>query len=173
MLRLKNPHGKKLFFLTKTIPRISIFGLFLKLRFSGLKRFLFYLQYKKLSHFWLKWPKTHMIESSILGQKLWTNAFENCYFLDLFETSLFCSKKYSFLSRILKNDLFCLGLPKKPAWEKPLLIFWQKPWTNPFEKFDFFNLFETPLFWSKIYSFLSRIFKSDLFFLGLPKKHTW
>ena len=45
-----------------------------------------------------------------------TNPFEKLDFSDVFETSLFWSKKYSFLFRILKNDLFCHGLPKKPAW---------------------------------------------------------
>ena len=52
-------------------------------------------------------------------------------------------------------------------------IFWQQPWTNLFEKFDFLDLFETSLFWSKIFSFLSRILKKNLFCIGLPKKPAW
>ena len=42
-------------------------------------------------------------------------------------------------------------------------IFGQKPWIIPLEKCPFFLPFKTLVFWSKTYSFLSRISKNDLF----------
>ena len=49
------------------------------------------------------------------------------------------------------------------------LDFLIKTRNNPFEKLDFSDVFETSLFWSKKYSFLSIILKGNLFFLGLEK----
>ena len=54
---------------------------------------------------------------------------------------------------------------------KKYSIFCLKPWTNNFEKFDFFDFFKTSLFWCKKYSFLPRTSKSKLFWLNLPKKY--
>ena len=92
-----------------------------------------------------------MLKSSSFWKKPWNNPFKKFDFLDVFETSLFCSKKYPFLSRILENDLFCLLCLKKQHGNK--LDFLIKTWTYPFEKLDFSDVLETSLFWShKIHS---------------------
>ena len=41
------------------------------------------------------------------------------------------------------------------------------------ENVDFLSFFKTSFFWSKKHSFLSSIPKNDLFWLDLPKRHTW
>ena len=61
----------------------------------------------------------------------------------LFETSLFCSKKYSFLFLILKNNLFCVSLPKKTHMVKSS-IFWQEHSLTPFEKSNFGDFLKLP-----------------------------
>ena len=43
------------------------------------------------------------------------------------------------------------------------LMFKQKPWIIPFGKCRWFALCKTLFFWSKNYSFLSRISRNDLF----------
>ena len=110
-----------------------------------------------------------MVKSSSFWQKPWNSPFKKFDFLDVFETSLHCSKKYPFLSRILENDLFCLLCLKNQHGNK--LEFLIKTRTYPFERLDFSDDFETSLFWSKEYSFLSIILKSNLFLLGLEKAH--
>ena len=63
----------------------------------------------------------------------------------------------------LTNHLFWLDLPKKHTDKN--YNFFPKPWTNPFETFQFF--------WTVLkHSFLSRISKQNLFCLDLPKKNT-
>ena len=64
---------------------------------------------------------------------------QTVHFFEFFRTSLFKFKKHSFLSRIWKNVSFWLFLVKKKIRKKS--IFWQKPWTNPFAKCQFFRVF--------------------------------
>ena len=45
--------------------------------------------------------------------------------------------------------------------------------TKTVENVDFLSFFKTSFFWSKKHSFLSSIPKNDLFWLDLPKRHTW
>ena len=45
---LKKTYKKKVYFLTKTMDKMSIFSSFLELHFSGLKSILFYPEYQKL-----------------------------------------------------------------------------------------------------------------------------
>ena len=59
-------------------------------------------------------------------------------FFYLFRTSLFRSKKHSFLSRISKNLSFWVFLVKKKKHIRKTSIFWEKPWTNPFAKCQYF-----------------------------------
>ena len=92
--------------------------------------------------------------------KTWTNPFEKSDFSDFLETLSIWSKTYSFQSGILKKDLLCLG---KNGKEHDFLT---KTWTNPFEKSDFSDFFETLSIWSKKYSSQSGILKKKLFCLG-------
>ena len=113
-------------------------------------------------------------------------------FFHFFQTSLFRSKKHSFLFRISKNNLLWLDFPKKPLWKKrpffyqnhgltPLQIFEFFIWENgrffdknhgltPLQIFDFLHFIQTLLFQSKKHSFLSRMSKNDLWWLDFPKK---
>ena len=86
-------------------------------------------------HFWLK--KNHIRKKLIVWEKPWTNPVAKCRFFDFATTSLFRSKKDSFLSRISKTLSFWLFLVKKKHIRKRS-IFWEKPWTNPFGKCRFF-----------------------------------
>ena len=140
-------------------------SLFVSSKYSFLFRIL------KVDLFFHGLPKNSRGKKLNFLTKKRTNPFEKFDLLDLFETSLFCSKKYSFLSRILENDLFCLLCLKKQHGNK--LDFLIKTWTYPFEKLDFSDVLETSLFWSKKYSFLSTILKNNLFRTRLPKKPTW
>ena len=79
---------------------------------------------------------------------------------------------HSFLSRISKNDFFVAWFAQKTKMIKSS-IFSQKPWSNPFKKFRFSGLFQNSIFWPKKPSILFRISKNDVFWIDLPKKHTW
>ena len=106
-------------------------------------------------------------------QEPWTNPIKKmAIFYTFFKSSLFCYKKFFFfyleyLKKIF-SSLVCLK-----NWHGKKLDILTKTWTNLFEKSHFGDIFETSLFWSKIYPFLFRIFNSDRFFLGFQKKHTW
>ena len=84
-----------------------------------------------------------MVKSLIFWPKKRTNPFEKFDLLNLFETSLFCSKKYSFLFLILKNNLFCVSLLKKTHMVKSS-IFWQEHSLTPFEKSNFGDFLKLP-----------------------------
>ena len=62
--------------------------------------------------------------------------FQNVDFFEFFRTSLFTSKKHSFLSK----KSFFLAYKKK-------VKFFQKPWTNPFAKCRFFSTLWELHFW--------------------------
>ena len=87
-------------------------------------------------------------------------------------TSLFRSKKHSFLSRISKNVSFWLFLVKKKMRKRS--IFWQKPWTNPFAKFRFFRVFYNFTFQvQKAFFTIQNIKKMFLFGFFCWKKKIW
>ena len=52
-------------------------------------------------------------------------------------------------------------------------FFYKNYGLTPLENHDFLDLLDTSLFWSKKHSLLFRISKNDLYWLDLPKKHTW
>ena len=98
----------------------------------------------------------------MFGQKPWIIPFGKCRCFALFKTLFFWSKNLSFFSRISKNNLFWLDFSKKTQIRK-IPIFGQKPWIIPLGNVHFFQVFKTYVFWSKIYSFLSRISRNDIF----------
>ena len=120
---------------------MSIFLTMLELHLSGLKSILFYPEDQKMFLSGFLCSKEKIRKRSIFWEIPWTNAFAKCRFFRLFRTSLFRSKKYSFLSRISKNLSFSLWWLKKNHMKKRS-IFGQKLWTNPFAKWQFFRLCE-------------------------------
>ena len=102
-----------------------------------------------------------------------TNPFEKLDFSDVFETSIFWSKKYSFLSIILKGNLFLLGL-EKSTHGKQFDFFDKNHGLHPLKICDFLHIFlkSSPLC-SKSILFYPEYEKNNLFCLGLPKKPTW
>ena len=61
------------------------------------------------------------------------------FFFDFVRTSFLKSKKLYVLSRISKNVSLLLFAQKKFIRKRS--IFWQKPWTNPFAKCQYFLTF--------------------------------
>ena len=93
---------------------------------------------------------------------------ENLGFLDLIKTSLFWSRKYSFLSTISKNDLFWLICPKNT--HEKIFEFVTKTWTNRFGTFGFFGVFsETLLSLCEKHSFYLEHQKPNFSCLICPK----
>ena len=116
---------------------MSVFLTLLELNFSGVKRILYFPEYKKLFLSGFFCSKRNMRKRSIFWQKPWTNPFAKCRFFYCFLRTIFLwSKKHFFLSRISKNVSFLLFCFKKKM--KKRSIFWQKPWTNPFANCQFF-----------------------------------
>ena len=63
---------------------------------------------------------------------------ENIEFLDFCKTSFFLSTKHSLLSRISKNALFWIDLPKKHRWQK-VPFFDKNHGLTPLENFEFLD----------------------------------
>ena len=62
-------------------------------------------------------------------------------FFDFIRNSLFRSKKHSFLSRLSKNVSFWSFFAQKRHRNKSLFCD-KKPWSNPFQKYRFFDLLQ-------------------------------
>ena len=117
--------------------------------------------------------KKHMRERLIFWQKPWTNPFAKCRFSFYFaRTSLFRSKKISFVSRRSKNVSCWLSLLKRTDEEK-VHFFGKNHGLTPFQNVDFLKIFRTYLLWSKKHSFPSRISKNVFFCFFLLKKNIW
>ena len=116
---------------------------------------------------YLLWSKKHSFLSrilknvffwlSLLKKNIWEKGgffeknhgltpWQNVHFFDFFRTSLFRSKKHSFLSRISKKWFFLVFFWSKKKNEKKF-NFWQKPWSNPFAKCRFFSTLWQLHFW--------------------------
>ena len=94
---------------------------------------------------------------------------QNFDVLDFVRTSLFRSKKHSFLSRISKNIPFWVSLLKKTFEKKVDLL--TKTMDQPLYKMSIFlDFFRTSLLRSKENFFTSRISKHISFLLSLLKK---
>ena len=93
-------------------------------------------------------------------------------FLNFFKTSLFWSKKHSYLSRISKNNVFWLNLPKKYQWEN--IRFFHKNHGLTLSQISFFLTFLKHRF-SGVNSilFYPEHKKTTLFLLNLSKKWPW
>ena len=153
---------------------MSIFLTMLELHLSGLKSILFYPEDQKMFHSGFLCSKEQIRKRSIFWEIPWTNPFAKCRFFRLFRTSLFRSKKYPFLSRISKNLSFWLFWLKKKHMKKRS-IFWQKPWTNPFAKWQSFSTLWELHFWGPknffFYPEYQKMFLSGFFLL--KKKKTY
>ena len=120
----KKTYEKKVDFLRKTMDKplckMSIFSTFLELHFSGLKSILFYPEYQKifLSGFFGSKKKNIRKRALFLDKNHGLIPLQNVDFFDFFKTSLFRSKKRSFLSRTSKNVSFLLSLLKRTDEEK-------------------------------------------------------
>ena len=93
-------------------------------------------------------------------------------FLNFFKTSLFWSKQHSYLSRISKNNVFWLNLPKKYEWEN--IRFFHKNHGLTLSQISFFLTFLKHRF-SGVNSilFYPEHKKTTLFLLNLSKKWPW
>ena len=120
---------------------MSIFLTMLELHLSGLKSILFYPEDQKMFLSGFLCSKEKIRKRSIFWEIPWTNAFAKCRFFRLFRTSLFRSKKYSFLSRIWKNLSFWLFWLKKKIWKKGR-FFDKNHGLTPLQNGDFFRLCE-------------------------------
>ena len=110
-----------------------------------------------------------MKKRSIFRQKPWTNPVQNVEFFDFFWTSLFTSKKHSFLSRRSKKVSFSLCLLKKNIKGKGR-CFDKNHGLNALQNVDFFDFARTSLFRSKKHAFLFKISKNVTFWLSLLKR---
>ena len=104
-----------------------------------------------------------MKRKSIFGQNRGLSPQENDHFFRPFQTLVFWSKIYSFLSRIPRNDRF------EHNYFKKSLNFGQSHGLTFQEKIDFLALHRRLPFWSKNHSFLSKISKSIFSDLIIPK----
>ena len=125
------------------------------------------VDYLEFFRTYLLWSKKHSFLSrilknvsfwlSLLKKNIWEKGrffeknhgltpWQNVHFFDFFRTSLFRSKKHSFLSRISKNASFWFFFGQKKKYEKKF-NFWQKPLTNPFAKCRFFSTLWQLHFW--------------------------
>ena len=88
--------------------------------------------------FWLSWlNKKDMKKSSICWEKPWTNPFAKCrFFSTLWELHFWGPKNFFFYPEYQKMFLYGFLLKKKHIRKRS--IFWQKPWTNPFAKCQYF-----------------------------------
>ena len=130
-----------------------------------------YLKYIKKNLFCLNLPKRYLWENIRFFKKNYAlTPVEDFDFMDCFETSLFWSKKHSFLPRISKNKLFLLNLSKKYPWEN-IGIVDKNNGVTPLENLDFFDFFKTLLFLYKKHSFLSRMSNKNLFWLNLSTNY--
>ena len=118
--------------------KFRFFGLFLKLHFWCLKSIFSIQNITKCFFFAFFNQNKKMRKASIFWQKPWT--LQNVYFLDFFRTSLFRSKKHSFLSRILKNLSFSLSLSKINIWENRR-VFDKNYGLTPLQNVHFLNFF--------------------------------
>ena len=120
---------------------MAIFLTMLELHLSGLKSILFYPEDQKMFLCGFFCSKEQMRKRSIFWEIPWTNPFAKCRFFRLFRTSLFRSKKYSFLSRIWKNLSFWLFWLKKKKRKKGR-FFDKNHGLTPLQNGDFFRLCE-------------------------------
>ena len=155
----KKSYKKKVDFLTKTMDwplcKKAIFLTLLELHFSGLKNILYFPEYQKLflSGFFCQ-KKNKYEKGGFFDKGHGLTPLQNVNFLDFFRTSLFRSKKHSFLSRIKKTVCLFLFLLKKKNISEKGRLFLQKPWNNPFAKCRFYRLCEnfTPQVWKAFFS---------------------
>ena len=97
--------------------------------------------------------------------------FGKCPFFRSSKNFTFQVLKAFFSIQNIKKCFFLAFFGQKKNMRKRL-IFWQKPWTNPFAKCRFFSTLRELYFWGpKNLYFLSRILKNSFFWLFLLKKN--
>ena len=116
---------------------MSIFSTMLELHLLGLKSILFYPEDQKMFLCGFFFQKNRWGKGRYFEKNHGLTPLQNVDFFDFLRTSLFRSKKHSFLSRRSKNVSFWLFFAQKKHMRKRS-IFLQKPWTNPFAKCQYF-----------------------------------
>ena len=119
----KQTYKKKVEFLQKTmydpLCKMSVILTLLERNFSGVKRILYFQEYKKLFLSGFFCSKKNMRKRFFFRQKPWTNPFEKCpFFSTLWELHFWGPKKPYILSRALKNASFRIFLLKKTYKKK-------------------------------------------------------
>ena len=139
------------------------------------KKHSFLSRISKNVSFWLFFAqKKHMRKRSIFWQKPWTNPFAKCrFFSTLWELYFSGPESFIFYPEYQKMFLSGFFLLKKKHIRKRS-IFWQKPWTNPFAKCQYFLTF-LELHFSGLKSIVfypeyQKMFLSGFFLL---KKNIW
>ena len=151
-------------------PQCQFFRVFKNFFLCGLKSILFYPEYQKMFLFVLLCSKNKIWKKGqFFDKNHGLTPFQNVNFFYFFWTSLFTSKKHSFLSRRSKKVSFSLCLLKKNIKGKGR-FFDKSHELTPLQNVDFFDFSRTLLFRSKKYSFLFRISKNVSFWLSLLKR---
>ena len=150
---------------------MSVFLTLLELNFSGVKRILYFPEYKKLflSGFFCS-KKKIWGKGRFFNKNHGLTRLQIVDFFRLCENFTFQVQKALFSIQNIKNVSFWLFLLKKNI-SGNRSIFWKKPWTNPFAKWRFFDFTRVSPFRSKKHSLLSRISKYVSFLLCLLKKN--
>ena len=113
--------------------------------FARVKAFFTIQNIKKCLFVALFAKKKHIRKRSNFCKNHVLTPLQNVDFFDFARTLLFRSKKYSFLFRISKIVSFWLSLLKRTHRKRSIL--WEKPWTNPFAKCQFFSTLWELHFW--------------------------
>ena len=140
--------------LTNRFGKVRFFLVFWNVTFFGLKSIFFNPEYQKTIFSGLICPtNTRGNKFDFLTKTMDLTLWKISIFRTFFETSLFLSKRHSFLSTILKKQSFVASFAQKIHMVKSS-SFWQKPWSNPLKTFEFLD------FWKLHFSGLKSILVS-------------
>ena len=140
--------------LTNRFGKVRFFFSFLKRHFFWSKEHFFNPEYQKTIFSGLICPtNTRGNKFDFLTKTMDLTLWKISIFRTFFETSLFLSKRHSFLSTILKKQSFVASFAQKIHMVKSS-SFWQKPWSNPLKTFEFLD------FWKLHFSGLKSILVS-------------
>ena len=141
--------------LTNRFGKVPFFFSFLKRHFFWSKEHFFNPEYQKTIFSGLICPtNTRGNKFDFLTKTMDLTLWKISIFRTFFETSLFLSKRHSFLSTILKKQSFVASFAQKIHIVKSS-SFREKPWSNPLKTFEFLDFWKlhfsglTSLFWSK------------------------
>ena len=127
---------------TNPFAKCRFFWTLQELHFSGLKSILFYPEYQKMFLFgFFCWKRKKVWERGrFLDKNHGLTPLQNIDFFPVCENFTFELLKAIFSIQNIKKCFILAFFAQKKHMRKRS-IFWQKPWTNPFEKCRFFSVF--------------------------------